>query len=115
MKRIEIKEEIRIPGTNVVLEKKDKIFFSEGHLSNSDIFFAKEYWSDLCGDFHGDSDKFQSYMKKSFFKEMAKALSLGEVWSLNALKDKLDIFLLKVATPVEQKVFGKPISSSIIV
>lgn len=112
---LKIKEEVRIPGTNIVLEKGDKVYFSEGHLSNSDIFFAKEYWSDLCGDFRGNSDKFQTYMKKNFFKEMAKALSLGEVWSQNALKDKLDIFLLKVATPVEQKIFGKPISSSIIV
>lgn len=111
MKKVEIKEDIRIPSTNIILENKDQIFFCESHLSNSDIYFARQYWSDLCESYVGNPEGFLKYIKKSFFGEMNKALGLGDVWILNKLRDKLDIFLLKVADPVEKEWFGEPISS----
>lgn len=111
MKKVTIKEDIRIPSTNIILENKDQILFCESHLSNSDIYFAKQYWSDLCESYAGNPEGFLKYIKKSFFGEMNKALGLGDVWILNRLRDKIDIFLLKVADPVEKEWFGEPISS----
>ena len=113
MKKVEIKEDVRIPSTNIILENKDHIFFRESHLSNSDIYFAKQYWSDLCEDYKDKPQEFLRYIKNTFYKEMAKSLSLGEVWSYDGLKDKLDVFLLNVTNPVETEMFGKPISSKI--
>lgn len=110
---LKIKEEVRIPGTNIVLEKGDKVIFKES-LSSKEVNEAKTFWRKLCKKYK-TAGKFEKAISQNdgdkFFEFMADAFGLDAEEDYDTLEEFLDEFYEKVTDPVETEIFGSPISS----
>lgn len=113
MKKILIEKSVKIPGTDILLERGDRVIIKES-LSSSMVKKAKAYWTNLCKKY--SASKFERMINQQdgdyFFEVMADALGMDVMDAYEFIEEYMGEIFDEITDPIEIEFYGKPISSN---